>query len=154
LAYWTTAGNGGSTGSVSGLTSPAPSASSPTYGTAHITWSTVTLSPDVPSVDSEVTFTAERKPSSGSAWTYVCGTGTTPKPYNVLSCDDSPPATDTYDYRVTAWFRSWTSAGVASVAVVVDTTAPASTISFPGASVYNAASWNAGCSSSLCGTAS
>ena len=51
---------------------------------------------------SEVTFTVERKLSSGSTWAFVCGTGTTPKPYDVLSCDDSPPTGRDYDYRVVA----------------------------------------------------
>src|SRR4249920_3587993 len=120
-AYWTAIGVGSASGAVSGLTSPSPSASSPTYGTAHLSWSAVTLNPSVPAVDSEVAFTVERKLSSGSSWTFVCGTGTTPKPYNVLSCDDLPPATADYDYRVVAHFRSWTSAGTASVHVVVDT---------------------------------
>ncbi len=154
FAYWTSIGSGSSGSAVSVLTAPSPSASSPSYGTAHVAWSTVTLSPAVPVVDTEVTFTVERKPSSGAAWVFVCGTGTTPKPYNVLSCDDSPPATDTYDYRVVAALRSWTSSGVSSVSVIVDTSAPTSTISFPGASVYSAAGWDAGCSSSVCGTAS
>ncbi len=153
-AYWTAAGVGSVSGAVSGLTSPSPSASSPVFGTAHVAWSAVTLNPSAPAVDPEVTFTVERKPSSGSTWTYVCGTGTTPKPYNVLSCNDSPPATDDYDYRVVAHFRSWTSSGTASVHVVVDTVKPTSTLTFPGAGPYTAAGWNAGCSSTICGTAS
>ena len=113
----------------------------------------MTLNPSVPAVSTEVTFTVERKLSSGSTWTFVCGTGTTPKPYNVLSCDDSPPATADYDYRVVAHFRSWTSSGIASVHVVVDTVQPTSTLTFPGAGPYAAAGWNAGCLSSICGTA-
>ena len=154
LAYWTSPGSGSTSSVVSQLTGPAPSATNPSAGTAHIAWSAVTLSPAVPTVDVEVVFTVERKPSGGSTWVFVCGTDATPKPYNVLSCDDTPPATGAYDYRVTARLRTWTSAGVASVTVAGDTTAPASTIAFPSAAVYSAASWNAGCTSSLCGTAS
>ena len=154
LAYWTSPGSGSTSSVVSQLTGPAPSATNPSAGTAHIAWSAVTLSPAVPTVDVEVVFTVERKPSGGSTWVFVCGTDATPKPYNVLSCDDTPPATGVYDYRVTARLRTWTSAGVASVTVAGDTTAPASTIAFPSAAVYSAASWNAGCTSSLCGTAS
>ena len=154
FAGWTTTGSGSTTATVSTLTAPSPAATSPTYGVAHVSWSAVTLDPAVASVDTEVTFTVARKPSSGSTWTFVCGTGTTPKPYDVLTCDDTPPATDTYDYRVVAQFRSWTSSSVASVAVIVDTSAPTSTISFPGAAVYGASSWDAGCSSRICGTAS
>jgi hypothetical protein len=153
-AYWTPSGLGSVTGDVGGLTSPSVSATSPTFGTAHVSWSAVTLVPSAPTADPEVTFIVERKPSSGSSWTAVCGTGTTPKPYDVLSCDDAPPSTGDYDYRVVARFRSWTSSGTASVHVVVDTVAPVSTITFPGAGPYSSTGWNAGCSSSICGTAS
>ncbi len=152
-AYWTAPGSGSTTQAVSSLTAPSPAATSPTLGTAHITWSTVTLVPSVSTVDTEVTYTVERKLQSGSVWTFVCGTDTTPKPYNVLSCDDSPTATGIYDYRVNARLRSWTSSGTASVSVVVDTVPPTSTITFPAAAVYSASTWAAGCSSSICGSA-
>jgi hypothetical protein len=153
LAFWTSSGSGGTSGVVSGLTSPAPAVSSATYGTAHVSWSSVTLDPPVPSVDTEVTFRVERKLSSGSTWTYVCGTGTTPKAFDVLSCDDSPPVSGSYDYRVTAAFRTWTSSGVASIAFA-DTTPPTSVVTFPSAAVYSASTWNAGCVGTICGTAS
>jgi hypothetical protein len=153
FAYWTAPGSGSASTVVAQLTPPAPSASSPGVGLAHVTWSTVTLDPAVPAVDVEVAFTVERKPSSSSTWVFVCGTGTTPKPYDVLSCDDTPPAADTYDYRVTARLRTWTSSGIASVTVVTDATPPSSAIAFPSATVYSAAGWNAGCTSSICGTA-
>jgi hypothetical protein len=154
VAHWTSSGSGASSGTVATLSSPSTTATSPTYGSVHVAWSAVTLSPSVPSIDPEVTFTVERKPAAGSSWVYVCGTGTTPKAYNVLSCDDPPPATDTYDYRVVGRLRSWTSPGTASVSVIVDTVAPTSTITFPGGTVYTPTSWNASCSSSICGTAS
>jgi hypothetical protein len=153
IAYWTSSGSGASSGTVGTLTSPSTTATSPTYGSVHVAWSPVTLSPSAPLVDPEVTFTVERKPAAGSSWVYVCGTGTTPMLYNVLSCDDTPPATDTYDYRVVGRLRSWTSPGTASVSVIVDAVSPTSTITFPGGTVYTPTSWNASCSSSVCGTA-
>jgi hypothetical protein len=154
LAFWTTSGSGSASSVVATLGAPAPTATSPTFGTAHVAWSAVTLVPAVPAVDVEVTFIVERKLSGGSTWTFVCGTGATPKPYNVLSCDDSPPASGAYDYRVTAALRSWTSSGSASVSID-DTVPPTSDVTFPSASaVYSAASWNAGCSGTTCGTAS
>ena len=153
VAHWRSSGSGASSVTVATLSSLSTTATSPTYGSVHVVWSAVTLSPSAPSVDPEVTFTVERKPATGSTWAYVCGTGATPKPYNVLSCDDTPPATDTYDYRVVGRLRSWTSPGTASVSVVVDTAPPTSTITFPGGTVYTPASWNASCSSSICGTA-
>ena len=54
-----------------------------------------------------------------------------------------------------AVFHSWTaeSGHSSSVTVVNDTTPPTSTVTFPGAGPYNAAGWNAGCSSGICGTA-
>jgi hypothetical protein len=154
VAHWTSSGSGASSGTVATLSSPSTTATSPTYGSVHVAWSAVTLSPSAPSIDPEVTFTVERKPAAASSWVYVCGTGTTPKPYNVLSCDDTPPATDTYDYRVVGRLRSWTSPGTASVSVIVDTVPPTSTITFPGGTLYTPTSWNASCSSSICGTAS
>lgn len=154
LAYWTASGSGSTSSVVSTFTAPAPSATNPSPGTAHVAWSAVTLDPAVPSVDAEVTFTVERKPSSGSTWVLVCGTGTTPKPYDVLSCDDAPPAGGAYDYRVTARLRTWTSTGVASVTITLDAVAPTSVIAFPSAAVYSTSTWNAGCVSSICGTAS
>ena len=151
--YWTATGVGSIPGNVSGLTAPSPTATNPSWGIVHVSWSAVTLDPAVPALDSEVTFTVERKPWSGSSWTFVCGTGMTPKPYNVFSCDDSPPTTGDYDYRVTAQFRSWTSSAAASVHALVDNVAPMSTLAFPGTGPHSAAGWNAGCSSSICGTA-
>jgi hypothetical protein len=153
-AYWTAHGAGTLNQTTAGLTSPSPSATSPTAGTAHVAWSAVTLSPDVPALDPEVTYVVQRKLAAGSTWSSVCGTGTTPKPYNVLSCDDSPPAAGDYDFRVIASFRTWTSQGTSAVHVVVDTTAPTSTITFPGSGSYDTSGWTAGCSSSICGSAS
>ena len=152
--YWTATGIGSIPGNVSGLTAPSPTATNPFWGTVHVSWTAVTLDPAVPAVDSEVTFTVERRPWSGSSWTFVCGTGATPKPYNVLSCDDSPPATDDYDYRVVAHLRTWTSSAAASVHALVDNVEPTSAITFPGTGPYSVSGWNAGCSSAICGTAS
>ena len=73
LAYWTSPGSGSTSSLVSQLTGPAPSATNPSAGTAHIAWSAVTLSPAVPTVDVEVVFAVERKPSGGSTWVFVCG---------------------------------------------------------------------------------
>jgi len=72
LAYWTSPGSGSTSSVVSQLTGPAPFATNPSAGTAHVAWSAVTLSPAVPSVDVEVVFSVERKPSSGSTWVFAC----------------------------------------------------------------------------------
>jgi hypothetical protein len=151
FAYWTSSGTGSAGATVTGLDDPEVTATA-VFNQADISWTAV--SAPTPALDSEITFTVERKPSTGATWVFVCGTGTTPKEYDELSCSDQPPATDDYDYRVTAHFRSWTSSGVDSVHVIVDTVPPTSTITFPGSGPYNASTWDAGCSSSICGTAS
>ena len=122
IAYWTTTSSGASGATVGTLVSPSLAATSPIPGTAHIAWTTVSAPAGVP--DAEVEFTVDRRQSGGSTWTPVCGTGTTPKPFDVLACDDGPGATDDYDYRVTAHFRTWTSEDTDSVHVLVDTTPP------------------------------
>jgi hypothetical protein len=122
IAYWTTFGTGAAGATVGTLAAPSVTATSPGPDTAHLEWTAVPAPGGA--AGAEVTFTVDRKPSSGSTWVPVCGTGGTPKPYDVLSCDDHPGATDDYDYRVTAHFRTWTSEGTDSVEVVVDTTPP------------------------------
>jgi hypothetical protein len=151
FAYWTSSGTGSAGATVTGLDDPEVTATA-VFNQADISWTAV--SAPTPTLDPEITFTVERKPSAGVTWVHVCGTGTTPKEYDELSCSDQPPSTGDYDYRVTAHFRSWTSSGVDSVHVIVDTIPPTSTITFPGSGPYNAAAWDAGCSSSICGTAS
>jgi hypothetical protein len=122
LAYWTAAGSGAASATVLSIASPVVDATNPIPGTAHVEWTAV-ASPDE-NHDPELAYTVERKLSSGSTWIFVCGTGTTPKAYDELSCDDHPTAEDDYDYRVTAMFRSWTSEGIDTVHVVTDVTPP------------------------------
>jgi hypothetical protein len=108
---------------VATLASPSVDTTNPTPNVAHIEWTSVP-SPNSPTLDSEIEYTVERQPTSGSTWVFVCGTDVTPKPYNVLSCNENLTVEDDYDYRVTAHFRSWTSEGTDSVHVVVDLTPP------------------------------
>ena len=123
IAFWTTGGTGTASASVATLEDMTVTATSPSPGTAHVAWTSLS-SPNGPTFDTEVEFTVERKSSAGSTWTFVCGTGVARKASSELSCDDSPAVTEDYDYRVTAYFRSWTSPDTDSVHVVVDSTPP------------------------------
>lgn len=122
VAFWATSGSGASGFSVGTLESPSVAASSPVTGSAHVEWTAVPA-PDGVS-DDDVRFTVDRRADGGSTWAAVCGTGSLPKPYDVLSCDDEPGAAGDYAYRVTAHFRTWTSDGADTVHVEVDTTSP------------------------------
>ncbi len=122
VAFWTTTGSGAADVTVGTLESPSVTATSPVGGSAHIAWTAVPA-PDGAS-DADVRFTLDRKASGGSTRVPVCGTGTVPKPHDVLSCDDTPGATGDYEYRVTAHFRTWTSEGAETVHVEVDGTPP------------------------------
>ena len=108
IAHFTSTGSGDAAASVATLASPSVDATNPTPNVAHIAWTSVP-SPNSPTLDSEIEYRVERKPTSGSTWVFVCGTDMTPKPYNVLACNDNVTLEDDYDYRVTAHFRSWTS---------------------------------------------
>ena len=123
FAYWTTTGTGSASAGTGTLTSPVVDATNPVAGTAHIEWTAVPA-PDGPTADDEVEYTVERKPNAGSTWIYVCNTGTTPKAHDELECDDHPTVEDDYDYRVTAYFRSWTSQGTDTVHVETDAIPP------------------------------
>jgi hypothetical protein len=122
VAFWTTSGSGASGFAVGTLESPSVEASSPVTGSARVDWTAVSA-PDGVS-DDDVRFTVDRSADGGSNWAPVCGTGSLPKPYDVLSCEDEPGAAADYTYRVTAHFRTWTSEGEDTVHVEVDTIPP------------------------------
>ena len=156
LAYLTAVGVGSGDAAVTTLASPAPvTASSPTTATVHVTWSAVSA----PSgTASDVTYTVKRSSSGGATYGASAGSCGGTLSQATTSCDDTLTAGGTYQYRVTASFRTWTSHAESSgVAVVVDGTPPTSAIAFPNAAFYNAAGWNAGCGTpstgDVCGTA-
>jgi hypothetical protein len=69
------------------------------------------------------------------------------------SCTDSAP-NGTWRYSVTPRNFAWAGAeSPLSDPVTVDANAPTATITFPASSTYTSATWNAGCSSQICGTA-
>jgi hypothetical protein len=153
FAYWTTGGAGTAAATVATLESPSVEATNPIPNRVEIEWTAV-LGPNTPDHDTELEYTVERKPSSGSSWVFVCGTDVTPKPYDVLSCTDTVTVEGDYDYRVTGHFRSWTSEGTDSLHVTVDVVPPEVVSIVPlGPSPTNAASvsWTVTFSESVTG---
>ena len=137
LAYFTSSGSGAAAATVGTLAGATPLnartyADDPLipYGVGRVTWSDV---PPPSGVDSEVTYTLERSSNGGGTWgaTSTCSGSL---PHGMTVCDDYPAATGDYLYRVTAHFRSWTSVATSNSAhVVVDTAAPAPTVTAPAA---------------------
>jgi hypothetical protein len=72
-----------------------------------------------------------------------------------VSCSESGVPNGTWRYSVIPRQQAWAGAESSlSDPVIVDTTAPTAAVSFPAAGgTYTNASWNAGCSSAICGTA-
>jgi hypothetical protein len=97
-AYFSTAGTGSTTASVGTLGAPTISSATVGAGTVALSWSTV--SPP---------------PPGGAVTYYVSRSGGTPggncptaaSPTSVTSCTDSGLAAGTYNYTVTAVWRSW-----------------------------------------------
>ena len=122
LGYFSAFGSGVGVASAGTLASPAPVVASPQIAAAHITWAIVS-SPS--GVSSALTYTVDRSADLGSTWAPASGTCTGSLARTTTACDDLVAASGTYRYRVTAHFRSWTSAATSgSVVIGVDTTSP------------------------------
>ena len=130
LAYFTSAGTGSASATTGSLTAPNPSATVPTAGQAHIAWTAVTLSPDSPSLDTQVTYVVERSSDGGSTWHATSNTCAGTLPSTRTSCDDIP-SPGAYTYRVTATFHSWTSVGLTG-SVLVTKASPTLSLVGPG----------------------
>ena len=127
-AYFSAQGSGSASGSTGTLTTPAaPSVPATVTGnTVGVSWTGV-----APPTGPNVAYWVRRH--AGATASDACGTtsaaplfgGTGPK-----SCNDTPVATGTYTYTVTAVWRSWSAQSAASGAVAVqnDTTAPVVTL--------------------------
>jgi hypothetical protein len=156
LAHLTAPGAGAGTLTVATLGDPGPvSATSPAPGDADLSWSIV-ASPS--GVSADATYAVERSDDGGSTWSAADSTCSGTLPRTTTSCTDTPTATGTYVYRVTASFRTWTKAATSDeVSVLVDVTEPTSGITFPAdGATHNAAAYTAGCAGGtdeVCGTA-
>ncbi len=105
-AGWSTTGTGQGVAAVGTLSAPSGVAASSTGSSVSVTWAAVTP-PDGGSLDGYVVTR-----DSGSGPTGACGTDLavpgTLVPAGTLSCSDSAVPDGSYQYQVTAVFRSWT----------------------------------------------
>lgn len=154
-AYFTSTGTGTAAAGVGELTAPAaPTVPATVSGTTvPVSWTGVAA----PEGATSVAYWVRRH--SGATATDVCG-GSLASPIlpgaGARSCDDTGVGSGTYTYSVTAVWRSWTAASPASAPVTVDADAagPTVDVTFPAAgAAYRGATWDSGCSSSICGTA-
>jgi hypothetical protein len=162
LAFWTAADSSNPAGAA-GDTLPAgatptaattPAANSTTVGVAFATSATTAGGRSI------AAYTVSRYGANGSvSKTFTC----TAAQVNSSTCQDSAVPDGSWRYTEAATISQWQgSESAKSAPVVVDTTAPTATVSFPAASAfYNAAGFNAGCAAapfnapgSICGTAS
>jgi hypothetical protein len=129
IAYFTTAGSGNATAIVGVLGAPAAPSATPGTGTVALSWSSVS-----PPVGSDtVAYYVTR---DGSAPGGNCPTSSSPS--TVTSCTDSGLAAGTYQYTVTAVWRSWIATSGSTAATVTGaldhfTVSAATTTPSPGA---------------------
>jgi hypothetical protein len=139
-AYFTAIGSGTGSASISTLRSPSPvTASNPAQATVLVEWSMVVP----PSGDQgDISYVVERSADDGSTFSPASGTCAGSVPGSATSCDDTLAIAGDYIYRVTAHFATWTSTGTSDeVNVVVDATAPTTSITVTPASPNGSAGW-------------
>ncbi|HVM04551.1 MAG TPA: Ig-like domain-containing protein [Acidimicrobiales bacterium] len=154
-AYFTSTGTGTAAAGVGELTAPAaPTVPGTVSGTTvPVSWTGVAA----PEGAASVAYWVRRH--AGATATDVCGSSLASPILpgdGARSCDDTGVASGTYTYSVTAVWRSWTAASPASapVSVNADAAGPTIDVTFPAAgAAYRGATWDSGCSSSICGTA-
>jgi hypothetical protein len=142
-------GIGTSNASVAVMRAPASVAATVAPGatTVHVAWDAATA--PAGSLDG---YAVERV--TGATVAPACGTSIAALTA-ATTCDDGPVPAGTYTYRVRAVFRSWTASTTSTpVSVTPDAGPPVLGVTFPAAGGYDAAAWDAGCASALCGSAS
>ena len=115
LALWTTVGTGTGTGSVGTLAPPTGVSAAATYSTVNVSWTAPT-----PPAGVLAGYLVSR--TSGATTVNACGTNPATQTYvaaGATTCADTAVPDGTYTYRVTAVWRSWTSASAPSAAVTV-----------------------------------
>ena len=153
VAFWSAGGAGTAVASVgalaapTGVTVPGTQAGS----TVAVSWTTAPS----PSGSTDGAYWVRRY--VGSTASDACGSSlASPLPAGTSTCADTGLTNGSYKYSVTFLWRSWTAESAMSSSVVVtnDIAGPTLNIGFPAAgATYNAAGWNAGCASGICGTA-
>ena len=114
-AYWSMGGGGNASATTTTLAAPTGVvASSGSTSAVSVQWTASTA----PNGGSVTGYYVERY--SGATASAACGTSSTSLLTSMTtSCNDTSTPDGTYTYKVTAVFRSWTSASTASSAVVV-----------------------------------
>ena len=154
-AFWSATGSGSASGGVGNLAAPTNVTvpDSPASDPEQVGWTGV-ASPAGGNTD--LGYWVQRY--SGSTPSDACGSShASPITAPTTSCNDTAVPAGTYTYTVTAVFRTWnaTSAPSRAVTVVTDTAGPLLAVTFPVADAsYNTSTWNGGCASTICGTAS
>src|SRR6059058_1253671 len=111
--FWSTAGSGTAASVVGTFGEPGAPTLSASNGTVVLEW-TPASAPGAGTVDYQV----ERSGDTGATWTGVCGTTPTAR-ITATTCSDAAGA-GTYEWRVTAHYRTWTATGNESDTLNVD----------------------------------
>ncbi len=155
-AYWSGGGAGTASASVGSLSPATISAPSASTGAVTITW-TAQAAMNPASASGGIAYTVERRLGAGSYASVATGPCSGTLPYATTSCSDAPGVSGSYGYRVVAHYSTaWTAtSNELTVSVVVDTSAPTTTLSFPlDGATYSALGFSVGCLPiGLCGTA-
>jgi hypothetical protein len=156
LALWTTGGAGSATAAVGTLEPATISAPASSTGAVTITWAAqAAMSPA--SASGGIAYTVERRLGAGAYAPVATGPCSGTLAYGTTSCADAPGVSGSYGYRLVAHYSTaWTAtSNEVTVNVVVDTSAPVTTLSFPvDGTTYSALGFSVGClPTGLCGTA-
>jgi hypothetical protein len=130
FGWWTGVGSGSAGAAVATFGAPGTPAVSVTASVASVSWSAASA-PGAGAVDYHV----ERRETSDLIWRDVCGTTASIR-ITALECSDVP-GDGTFEWRVTAFFHSWTATSGTSTSVTIDSNPPTGSVTAPasGASV-------------------
>jgi hypothetical protein len=130
FGWWTGVGSGSAGAAVATFGAPGTPAVSVTASVASVSWSAASA-PGAGAVDYHV----ERRETSDLIWRDVCGTTASIR-ITALECSDVP-GDGTFEWRVTAFFHSWTATSGTSTSVTIDSKPPTGSVTAPasGASV-------------------
>ena len=118
-AYWKGSGSGSGTAPVGTVSAPVVTVPATATGAVTVTFTSSAVTPSSPALNAEITYAVQRSADGGVTWaatSNTCGAGLA---YPATSCQDSPPVSGSYRYRVTARFRTWTAVSATSSAVTV-----------------------------------
>jgi hypothetical protein len=156
FSYWLGGGTGTASASVGTLEAATIFAPGSSTGTVALSWQAQAAMTPVTG-NAGVTYTVERRLGAGAYAPLSTGPCAGALPYGTASCVDAPDVGGLYGYRVVAHFSTaWTAVSNEVTAnVVVDASAPATTLSFPlDGTTYSALGFSVGClPTGLCGTA-